>query len=219
MNLKNKIRLFLLRKANSNLIITQHWQILDQSGKCVYKNSKVSDSLVGNFMQYLWAHFSNGVSVNWAVSGYYAPFGHNYAITGTTNTNINLTSTYPYMVANAGVLDAGMIYGQGTTAPTAQDHIIQTQIAEGVGANQLNYNVMQGVVAPSSSGADTTFRLQRLATNNSGSDVPVSEVALYMNTGGGTTSQFMIYRDLFLPTVTIPNLQSLNTIIEFKITT
>ena len=217
MNIKNKIRLALLNLSKSNLIITQHWNLLDANGKSIYKNSKVSDSLVGNFLQKLYCNFSNFNTTNWTASNYNGATANNAHIIGITGANIIIAgSDQGYMASVAGDLSAGIIFGTGTTAPSALDYKIETIIPEGVGANQLSYAVMLGSVAPSSFGFDTTFRVQRSATNNTGNDVPVSEVALYLKNAYGT---FCIYRDLYTPSVTVPNLQTLNTIIEFKITT
>ena len=120
----------------------------------------------------------------------------------------NTLQSLPHATASLGVVimvyavdddDAyGTIVGTGTTAPTNLDYVIETPIAHGVGAGQLDYNVQSfttaGVVGP-----NVDFILTRTFLNGSGGDITVEEIGIYArskNTPAGDTKYFLILRDV-----------------------
>lgn len=215
LNLKEKIYYRTLQGLKSNLIVTQKCFI--ENGKEIYNNQfKVSDSLVGNFLVYLYCAFSYGNYGNYTLC----------TILGSTYnqrmTDVNLAGNKtiynyaPKLDAVSSDVSYGIVFGTGSTGVSPSDLQLETKIANGTGAGQMSYGVSQGTVPPTISGSVTSFTIQRSATNNSGSPIAVSEVGIYVYLGG---SIFNFYRDLISPAQTVPNLQTLTVQITFEITT
>ena len=73
----------------------------------------------------------------------------------------------------------GIMVGTGTTAPTINDYVMETPIADGVGAGQLQYGgVTYGL--PTSSATESHFTITRDFSNASGGDITVEEIGLYV---------------------------------------
>jgi len=91
----------------------------------------------------------------------------------------------------------GTIVGTGSTAPTTTDYVMETPIAHGVGAGELDYNV-QSFVAAAEVGANSDLQLVRTFTNSSGNSITVEEVGLYARSenDAGVTKYFLILRDV-----------------------
>jgi hypothetical protein len=82
------------------------------------------------------------------------------------------------VLAGSSVTTFGIRAGTGTTPQTISDYAIQTPIAEGSGAGQLNH----GAVTFGNPAADTStsqFTITRNLANNSGGSITVSELGLY----------------------------------------
>lgn len=99
--------------------------------------------------------------------------------------------------ANAGstIATYGIVVGTGTNVVDESDIALQTKIAHGTGAGQLQHGAMS-IAGPGISGADTTAVLSRAFTNGTGSTITVQEVALYIGDDAGPADFFMILRDL-----------------------
>lgn len=82
------------------------------------------------------------------------------------------------VVATAGDAAWGVVVGTGTTATAISDSKLETQIANGNGAGQLNYGAVS-VGQPVTVGSTRQFTVARTFTNNSGADINVKEVGLY----------------------------------------
>ena len=98
----------------------------------------------------------------------------------------------------------GVQCGTGTTAVTMSDYKIQTVIANGTGAGQLQW-AAEVAYSVSSSGTSRLITTSRAFTNNSAGAINVTEVALNMmwRDSGGTNRQFCICRDLLSFTIGI----------------
>lgn len=82
------------------------------------------------------------------------------------------------MAASAGDDALGMQLGTGTTAPDNTDYVMETKIAHGNAATQLQYG-SQGEVAAAEVGANIDFQIIRSFTNASGGTIQVTEAGVY----------------------------------------
>ena len=83
--------------------------------------------------------------------------------------------------ANAGIGDDGfgLVVGTGNTVPDIDDYALESKIANGMGAGQMQYgNVAFGL--PTSSGSVSHFTITRDFANASGATITVNEIGLYV---------------------------------------
>jgi len=102
----------------------------------------------------------------------------------------------------------GIQVGSGTNPESFEDYMLQTKIANGVGAGQLSYIEQDPHVISYNPGTRVlTNTMVRYFNNNSGGDVNVNEVALVLNQpqGGQVYGKWMQSRDRLAATVTVPN--------------
>lgn len=169
-------------------------------------------SLTANFMQQLWNRLSQS-DVDFQIGTFCDALGR----VGKNTANAQVTGVPTFQTnADVGVLSSGIILGSGLTAPTPSDFVIQTLIANGVGAGQLSYQQQTGSQGVQIAGANTSFIMQRLFANLSGGVVNVNELAIYTLTGGNS---FLIYRDVLPSTDIIPIGGTYRVSITFQITT
>ena len=183
----------------------------------IYLNDKqihkfYGKSLTANFLQHLWNRFSQG-DANFQIGTYCDNLGR--AGRSIANTLVTTTPTFQTNAAVGGVT-SGIILGSGSNAPAPADYVLQTPIANGSAAGQLNYQQQTGVQGVQIAGANTSFIFQRLYTNNSGGNVNVRELAIYTLTGG---QSFLIYRDVLPANDVIPTGGTYRVAITFQITT
>ena len=93
--------------------------------------------------------------------------------------------------APANIDTYGIQIGTGTTAPTVSDYTIETQIAHGAGAGQMQYGA-GSVQSATVSGAKMEMTITRAFVNASGGSITVKEVTLV------TTWQPFFYNFLWL---------------------
>ena len=102
--------------------------------------------------------------------------------TGGVARSVGTSSQNLLMAAAAGITDYGIRIGTGETPVAIDDYALETPIAEGVGAGEMNHLVctvsVSAVAAPSCS-----FITSRSAVNNSGVENTVKEAGIYMRTG------------------------------------
>ena len=91
------------------------------------------------------------------------------------NTDLNIKTA-------AGTSTTGLVAGTGTNAVTLTDTKLQTQIAHGTSAGQLDYGASV-VNQPSSDSTSTTLILTRVFANSSGGAITVREIGIYASTG------------------------------------
>jgi len=104
----------------------------------------------------------------------------------------------------AGNLNWGIVVGTGDTAVTINDYSLETLIAEGAGANQMNYNAC-GVADYAVSPPNCSFIVSRAVINNSGSLITVKESGLNCRCWD-TVSRYMCgVRDIFGTPQDVPN--------------
>lgn len=111
--------------------------------------------------------------------------------------------------AGAGVVTFGSVVGTGTTAPTIDDYALETIIAHGVGAGQLQYSAIT-FGAPASDATTSQFTITRNFANASGGAITVNEIGLYVKGFVySTTYYFMTIRDVIGGGINVPNGQTL----------
>ena len=106
----------------------------------------------------------------------------NYSQTDTTDNVRSVGYTNPPTI-EAPATDAsyGIVVGTGTTAVAITQTKLVAQIGHGNGAGQLYHQAM-GLSALTVSAPDAYFTVQRTLNNNSGADITIEEVGLYVST-------------------------------------
>lgn len=137
-----------------------------KSGLLIADFTKPANSLVGNFSKMLGVHLAQ-TSIGGAVD-----------IGGTTR-NFAPYATSFSIIAAAGVVTRGIILGTGTNAVAIGDYVLQTPIAHGTGAGQLQYGINNVPASFTTSGSTTYFEWNRSFTNGSGGNITVNEVGVY----------------------------------------
>jgi len=218
-NIKNKIRYKSLQLLKPQLIITSDFYLKDKNGKLKKHFFKVADSMVGNFLQILYIAFSQSNETDYQVSSFNGATSNDTAKqTNGAVSNIGQNQNYFRLHPLAGDVTYGIVFGTGSTTPTALDFNIETLIPNGTGAGQLSYAPQGAVQSPQNAGLTTSFILNRSASNNSGSPIIVSEVGIIINEST-FSKKFLIFRDLVSPAVTVQNLETLTAQITFAVTT
>jgi len=121
------------------------------------------------------------------------------SITDTGSVSRTVESNTPIDTNNAAASAThGLVVGTGTNAVALADVALQTIIAHGTSAGQLQYGASV-VNAPSSDSTSTTLILTRDFSNASGGSITVREIGIYSQMQGTATWNFCIARD----TVTI----------------
>lgn len=171
-------------------------------------------SLVGNFLQLLYVQMANNDSANFVASG--APWSSVSQAKDTGNVNRTLYNILIWPVKSiGGSVNSGLICGSGTTTVTASDYKIETLIAHGNSASQLNYQAQTSSQGCEIVSLTTSFVLQRLFVNNSGGQINVNEIALYC-TGSGYI--ICLYRDVLGVTDEIPDGETYRVTLEISVT-
>jgi len=99
----------------------------------------------------------------------------------------------------------GICVGSGTNAESFEDYTLQTLIANGNGAGQLSYTQENVHVATYDAGTKKlTITKIRYFNNNSGGDIGVNELCIYLRLNYVAAS-VMLCRDKLPVTVTVPN--------------
>jgi len=103
----------------------------------------------------------------------------------------------------------GIIVGSGTTAPTISDYALETAIAHGAGAGQLQYSAVT-FGAPASDATTSQFTITRDFANASGGAITVNEIGLYVKAYRYNIDYyFLTIRDVIGGGISVPNGQTL----------
>ena len=151
----------------------------------------------------------NGLSLRVAVPG----GGSNIVICGSDNSGY-----MQYAQTNNFTLQAeevGIVVGSDDTAVVPSDYKLNTVIAHGKAASQLEYGGCS-VGNYIESAPNVTFDITRYFINNSGGDVTAKECGIYAPAGSWGASQFIysfcIARDILGAPITIANTEILQVI-------
>ena len=173
--------------------------VSDKGGKITEQRVLKSKSFVRQFLELLWVQ-ANLLHVDSAYS---------IRDTGNTLRAIRFSGYLFRAGAGSGVVTYGISVGTGTTAPTINDYVIQTAIAHGTGAGQLQFSAVT-FGAPASDSTTSQFTITRNFANGSGGAITVNEIGLYVYAlGDGTAYYFMTIRDVISGGISVPNGQTL----------
>lgn len=181
------LAIFDLKHRKSSIQLLQKIDILDKNNNIIKTNKfKSAHSFTVGFLQVV------GVI-----------FDHAYNSTITTQNIIdgdNSSQSIYYSSASlalnnclkspAGTTTYGILAGTGTNAPTNSDYKMQTLIAHGTSANQLQYGGTSCGVG-SVSGSNVDLLMQRTLNNGSGNSITVREIGMVL--GVVNTSQALKY--------------------------
>lgn len=175
-----------------NLQIYKYWQIKDKNGKVIRQTRRLKcKSFVkgfGGLLECIMAHpYSTASDV--------------VAVIDTSGASKNIaTGTSPDSYQCFGVecpaatTTYGMQVGTGTTAPAISDTAIQTLIAHGTGAGQLQYGVTI-VGSYRIEGTSVKILIQRAFTNGSGGSITVRESTLVATWYVSAITYFLIIHE------------------------
>jgi hypothetical protein len=134
-----------------------------------------SHSFVKNFLFMIEPYLAHAYLIN--------PSTVNVLDTGNTSRDYPFLGATGVNVATLGVESGsnddtyGIQIGTGVTAPANTDYTIQTQIAHGVAATQMQYGTC-GVTAAAIVGANVDLVITRPFVNSSGSTITIREITL-----------------------------------------
>ncbi|MBA7715270.1 hypothetical protein ES703_124311 [subsurface metagenome] len=173
--------------------------VKDKDGKVTEHRVMRSKSFVRQFLELLWVQANQ----------LYTDSAYSIRDTGNILRDIRASGYLFRADAGSGVETHGIIVGTGTTAPTIDDYAIETAIAHGTGAGQLQYSAVT-FGAPASDTTTSQFTITRDFANGSGGAVTVNEIGLYVRAvGDGTDYYFMTIRDVIAGGISVPDGQTL----------
>jgi hypothetical protein len=111
----------------------------------------------------------------------------------------------------------GIVVGTGSNATSPSDVAVQTIVANGAGAGQLNYGA-HSYVTSAISGSNVNLVISRTLSNTSGGTINVTELAMYLSQKdtGGLQRYFCIVRDLI---TAVPVLTTKTLTVQYTFTT
>ena len=164
-------------------------KVNDKNGKLISKKTKESKSFLIGFLGLLEGLLRGNVA------------------SSTVKDVLNSLEDFPDATSNASYImgvwgaddDAtfGIVVGTGNTAPDNTDYKLETPIAHGVAATQLDYNGTS-YVAAQVVGANVDLQIIRTFTNGSGGTIVVEEVGIYATAveTGAANKVLAIIRDI-----------------------
>jgi len=126
--------------------------------------------------------------------------------TGGVNRNITVadwdytTGIFAVTLAALGISTYGLVVGSGIAAESNTDIALDTQIAHGIGADQLQYSA-HSYVPTQIVGTNVDFQMQRSFTNGSGGPITINEIGVYCAMYSGGYRYFCLARDVVGATV------------------
>jgi hypothetical protein len=181
------------------------WEVRDtETNKLIEVGQKKAESFLVQFLDMLWANM-NFASTG---SGFTSRRNDNALVVQQACSNKSLI-----IAGTAGTVVDGIIVGTGNTAPTVTDYKIETLIAHGAGAGQLQYGAVT-FGAPASDATTSQYTITRNFANASGGGITVNEIGLYVNNQIIASvytihSYFMWLRDVIAGGILVNNGQTL----------
>ncbi|GAI45370.1 unnamed protein product [marine sediment metagenome] len=173
--------------------------VKDKNGKVTDHRVMRSKSFLRQFLELLW------------IQAFQIPEVAPYSVRDVNNLLVDICESGFTFAADgdAGVVTHGIIVGTGTTAPTIDNYAIETLIAHGVGAGQLQYSAV-AFGAPASDATTSQFTVTRDFANASGGAITVNEIGLYVKGYKfDVTYYFMTIRDVIAGGISVPDGQTL----------
>jgi len=207
LKIKNKI-------ADKLLHFRINYEVLlkDKNEKIIKRQKDLAKSFAPNFLQQIYAGFSNWSSTNFAVSS--SPYnGRNDLIQIDGSTHTNVTSWVLNIDSLTSNSNSGIICSSDNSTPSPQSFTLSGIITHGTGAGQLSYNNQQGT-GITFNGNQFQITLTRTFTNLSGADVIVKKFYI-VNNG---TNRYKFFEELLGSPVTVSNNQTLTIIVTITLT-
>jgi len=175
-------------------------EVKDKNGKTIHKKTSLAKSFTIAFLQFIEVQTYVSVNVN---------------ITNTLNNPISVPDSTSNLNAEGAVGDAtiSIVVGTGATPVANDDHVMETLIAHGVGAGQLQYGATSKVTTQEV-GANVDLVLQRTFVNGSGSTINVPEFGMMCYSA---TYDFLFVHDV-VTAVPVANGQTLTVSYTFRTT-
>lgn len=187
----------ILEKGEMGAVL--EWQVKDSKNNITSQGQRRAESFVKQFAQLLVVSMQGNYLV-----------GDVIQIRDTSNTLRDVRQRSPNWATNAGAgtVTYGIVVGTGSTAPTINDYVMETLIAHGVGAGQLQYGA--GTYgAPAYDATTSQFTITRNFANSSGGAITVNEIGLYVTAWDTAVKYFMVLRDVIGGGISVPNGQTL----------
>lgn len=170
-----------------NLKLMINIKDIDKNGKVIREKEFEANSLVKGFIALLCAQ-TNMASPS-------------VQTTDSNSSTFNDDARNFRFESAAGSIAPGIVVGTGTNAVDIDDYKLQTIVAHGVGAGQLQYAIMELATGYTVSGSDAYFEIRRAVNNNSGGDITINEIGLYSLGYDG----YVVCIDRTLSTTTVTN--------------
>lgn len=217
---KNKTRIIVPKhklEKEGSVLLDMEYVVRDKDGKEVFRQQEYGDSFVANFIKILFCAMSKNPAPD---------TGSVMTLTDTSNTARTGTLAYAdHDAANLFDCNAlsgddthGILVGTGTTATDIDDYALDTVVAEGTGAGQMEYG-NHSIVSSTHDGSTYSYAgITRTVANNSGGSVVVAEVGLACNMDweSNTDRYFLLAREVLGTTVTVLDTQTLTATIRIK---
>jgi len=200
------------------------FEVFDKHGKLIQRHKQRSHSWVRNAYNVLFstlackngsdaAPFAGG-RLNWkSTAGAIAnPATPLYP----ANQSVDGVGTKGFR-ATAGSASWGIQVGSGVNVEDFEDYVLQTPIAEGAGAGQLNYAAVEAFVITYVV-LTLTNTIVRYLNNNSGGAIDVNEVGIIFGQFIGTINHALFSRDHLGVTVTVPDTGQLKVTYTIELT-
>jgi len=232
MNSTEEARYEQLRKLGQELhipISETFWEleVRDVNGKVIQRLKQRSHSWVRNSYNQMFSQLAvkNGNSSSFG-PGYLSVKDTSgtvkYATGPIGNSNADLDGTSYGCRGPAGDDSWGIQVGSGTNPESFEDYMLQTRIANGVGAGQLSYIEQDSHRITYDPGTRVLANaMVRYFNNNSGGDIDVNEVGLVMNQPQGGSIVYgkrLQARDELASTVNVPNTGQLKVTYTIQLT-
>lgn len=221
-DLKEEQKYERLRKLGQELHIPMpeaFWtlEVFDKDGKLIQKHHQRSHSWTRNAYNLMFSQLAGkdadddtfgAGKLNFKDTGGGMLYDSIPATIGSCDNAVTVDGTFRGYRALGGISSRGILVGSGENAESFEDFMLQTPIAEGTGANQLNHAASE---AHAISYSDTTLTntLIRYFNNNTVGEtsVDVNEVGLvpYCEAKEGFPGNILFARDKLASTVTIPS--------------
>lgn len=164
----------------------------DKKGKLLRRFTRRSRSFLKQWNQLVYVHWSQ--TSNYKIKD----------ILGVENDTDSNSRTMDCL-SGIGYDNVGLVCGTGDTAVTISDYQLETQIAEGTGAGQLEHQA-PSFTAPAVVGSECSFTYRRVFINSSGATITVKEIGIYCMAYDGTTPyQVMDVRDVLTSSIDVPD--------------
>jgi len=184
-----------MTKYNNKSSLLYNYTIADKNDTILKKSRlKKCNSYVANFISLLRNAFYNYSFAWWPGT-----------LTKTTDGSVYRPSTQNLLVSSTtGDITQGLVVGSGDTAVDIEDYSLETIIANGTSAGQLQYSAVT-FGAPTETSTVAKFIVTRTFTNGSGGDVTIKEIGLI---GRGNYDSLLI-RDVLTSPETIAHTEKI----------